>query len=512
MHRCLQIPEILLQVVAHYQPHDKRTLAALARTCRLFEGPAADQLWREPGSATLRYILGCFTADLFETVTVSGKLTLRLLRPVLLSDWERPRRYCDRVRVYACGYNYQSTPFREDETLSLLLIWLPDGFLFPKLENLVLEFVLSGDQHLTLLLFRHLLSPRLKSIDFRTPTPLVLSVLPAITQRALTLTELRFGKMPANPYTPADHATIFSFVRSLNHIRHLTIPALDRDTFIHVARLDSLQELDVEGLSDGVDPSALLPIESFVDLKYITLSDADMVTATRLLHLLSDSPLERINVASKDFTPSASVSAFYSGIAAHIRRSSLREFHHTWADDGCEIGLEMLSSLCSFSQLTTVYIHSTGGFDLNDQSLAPLARAWPSMRSFSLQHPSSDAELTLAALLPFAQYCPELTFIEMTFDTTIIPSSTSTSSGERIKRPELGQLGVGLSRLDKAFPVARFLSAVFPNLGVVYNTWEEADEEDQEAADVMNARWQEVQELIPQLVEVRAEGRLEQGA
>ncbi|KAJ7052020.1 hypothetical protein C8F01DRAFT_1376384 [Mycena amicta] len=511
MHRCLQIPEILLQVVAHYRLHDRSTLAALARTCRLFEGPAADRLWRDPGPGILQYIFGCFPADLFETVTDSGKLKLRLLRPVLLGDWERPRRYCDRVRVFAFGDNYRKDPFQEEEALSLLLIWLPDGFLFPKLENLVLQLIFA-DTRLSLMLFRRLLSPRLKSIDFETPTPPVLSILPAITQMALTLTELRFAKMTHNPHTAADHATICFFVRSLNHLRHLTIPALDHDTFIHVARLASLQELNVE-LSEGVDPSVLLPVESFVGLKQITLSEADMVTATRLLHLLSDSPLEHIDVASKKFTPSASVSSFYSGIAAHIRRSSLREFRHTWSDYGCEIGLEMLSCLSSFSQLTTIYIHSTGGFDLNDQSIAPLARAWPSLKSFSLKHPSSDSELTLAALLPFAQYCPELIFIKMTFDTTIIPSSTSTSSGERIKRPELGHLGVNRSRLDKSFPVARFLSAVFPNLGVVYNSWQEgADDEDFDDVVNMLGAWQEVEELIPQLVAVRAEGRLKQGA
>ena len=50
MHHALEIQEILSNIFDHFFPVDDRAaatnLAALARTCRAFKGPALDLLWR----------------------------------------------------------------------------------------------------------------------------------------------------------------------------------------------------------------------------------------------------------------------------------------------------------------------------------------------------------------------------------------------------------------------------------------------------------------------------------
>jgi len=72
VHRCLLIPEILglvCEVLREDQttgpPNEQlATLAALARTCRAFEGPALDFLWREVSG--LRLLLCVMPSDLFK--------------------------------------------------------------------------------------------------------------------------------------------------------------------------------------------------------------------------------------------------------------------------------------------------------------------------------------------------------------------------------------------------------------------------------------------------------------
>jgi hypothetical protein len=81
MHRTLDIPEILDFIFAELQPQSdlrslsrekrkkapsRRDFAALARTCKRFQGPALDFLWRT--QATLANLLKCLPSHLWEIV------------------------------------------------------------------------------------------------------------------------------------------------------------------------------------------------------------------------------------------------------------------------------------------------------------------------------------------------------------------------------------------------------------------------------------------------------------
>ena len=71
VHRCLLVPE-LFSLVCEVLTHDyemrlsqpSATLAPLARTCRAFEGPALDVLWRKIEG--LPPLLCTMPSDLFE--------------------------------------------------------------------------------------------------------------------------------------------------------------------------------------------------------------------------------------------------------------------------------------------------------------------------------------------------------------------------------------------------------------------------------------------------------------
>jgi hypothetical protein len=80
MHRCFLIPEIVQLVCDsdefaedgfEVQAETRRTLTALALTCRLFHEPALDRLWRHLGS--LGPLVKCMPSDLWKVRRESYK-------------------------------------------------------------------------------------------------------------------------------------------------------------------------------------------------------------------------------------------------------------------------------------------------------------------------------------------------------------------------------------------------------------------------------------------------------
>jgi hypothetical protein len=71
MHRALGILDIIELICAHVQAHGagsaERDFAALARTCKDFQEPALDRLWRE--QRTITNILTCLPPNLWEETT-----------------------------------------------------------------------------------------------------------------------------------------------------------------------------------------------------------------------------------------------------------------------------------------------------------------------------------------------------------------------------------------------------------------------------------------------------------
>ncbi|KAJ7440614.1 hypothetical protein FB451DRAFT_126112 [Mycena latifolia] len=102
MHRCLDVVELVELLCSELRllPRGQSALAALARTCKQLQGPALDHLWHH--QYTLRHILGCMPAGLFDTYEDLGNpgiKRMRLLRPIVNGDWQRPMEYAHRVGV-----------------------------------------------------------------------------------------------------------------------------------------------------------------------------------------------------------------------------------------------------------------------------------------------------------------------------------------------------------------------------------------------------------------------------
>ncbi|KAJ7064438.1 hypothetical protein C8F01DRAFT_1353704, partial [Mycena amicta] len=514
MHRCLQIPEIVLQVVelaSTMSIWPKGTFLSLALVCRAFEDPALDELWRDLGTRGLEYILRCFPADLLKVVVAPHKFVVRLLRPVALADWDRPLRYCNRVRKY--DFVDTDTSFVDLEfakysnAFTLLSVWVPGECLFPRLESLTWNA--EAVNHIRLFL-----SPHLKKIQLGRPSRLMLSLFPTIMQRGLPLVDVQIG--PGDDWTweevvvcsVAERTAISAFVRTLNRLTRLVVPALDRGTFYHIATLPSVTTLRLGSLSPDALPSFPHSTDIFPKLEDLSISMADMPTATRLLPLVSKSPLGILTIMPLPSASTAQVSAFHAALTANIQSSSFRGFHHYYSTardvvDMWNISPEAFLAVSSFSGLTRLSLNCRGGYEIDEVTLTSLVRGCPNLVYLQFHQVIRETAFTLATLIIIAQHCPSLERLRLTFRTTTIPSlRPSSHGGERRTQNSLRELDVDFSTLGDraASPIARFLSGLFPALtDISYSGAYGA-----EFAEIRH-RWEEVSGLIPKLNQLRQE-------
>ncbi|KAJ7145559.1 hypothetical protein C8R44DRAFT_755517 [Mycena epipterygia] len=142
MHRSLEILEIVEMICAHFFPDQNasiywreeatRDLVAIATTCRMFRDPALDLVWR--AQRTLEHLLRCMPGDLWEPPVVP-KCThlLRLRRPIMPTDWDRPFFYASRIRHLSV---YYAARLPAPHVLRELSLCLPRDCLFPNLRSM----------------------------------------------------------------------------------------------------------------------------------------------------------------------------------------------------------------------------------------------------------------------------------------------------------------------------------------------------------------------------------------
>jgi hypothetical protein len=75
MHRCLMIPEICVQICNEIcELQSRKTLAAMAQSCRTFEQPALSILWHT--QLSMGPMMGCLPDGVWEQSAESGATTL----------------------------------------------------------------------------------------------------------------------------------------------------------------------------------------------------------------------------------------------------------------------------------------------------------------------------------------------------------------------------------------------------------------------------------------------------
>jgi hypothetical protein len=166
----------------------------------------------------------------------------------------------------------------------------------------------------------------------------------------------------------------------------------------------------------------------------------------------------------------------------------------------------MMRPLLGLSALTSLYLSSRDGFDLDDTTFADMAASWPHIERLELmtlsEYEGFTPRATLRSLYSFARHCPRLERLQILFDATSVPLASEDAD---LVHGALRSLALGRSPISAPIvgDVAAFLCSLFPNLGALatgHHEWESDRHMDEEFLDDRvryHRRWKEVERLLP---------------
>ncbi|KAF7360441.1 hypothetical protein MVEN_00774300 [Mycena venus] len=529
MHRCLKVTELLDLIFSYLEPFpltlkflashlddnfERRhtsDLIVLACTCTIFNGPALDIIWRT--QTTLQNLLRCMPHDLFTIVRNNNKRTMTLCRPIVAADWDRALVYAQRVRNF--GFCVNEAQVSLSAIFPALASSLPGDKIFPNLIHLQWSPEADSD------------FPYLRLFLAQTVTDLSISCMGSSSNASLftafalqcpKLTRVKVNlkyKISPPSDTDASHTDaspiLSEFTRHLEFVEDLGMSILDFSVIPHIARSRTLRSLQIAELHNPPpysSPPLAVPL-SFIRLDQLRLENVSVDAASGVLRLSTDAPLQTLSIGLHERLNIKATEVVYDTLGKCTRsQSSLtmlmlfhREVDSSGMHDGYMISSRAMQHLFSLGNLVRVLIHSPCGFDLDDALVARMARAWPQVELLELRESVAPAKqpITVDCLRSFAQYCPRLRNLHMTFNACFISSNTTVAV---VPQSSLSCLKVAHSRLSSrnAMHVAQFLVSIFPRLacveaGVRYNE----DDSDESAWERRQGGWDEVQYYVQEI-------------
>ncbi|KAJ7224925.1 hypothetical protein B0H12DRAFT_1328790 [Mycena haematopus] len=492
MHRALSIVELVENVCVQLghgdlvplQTNAARDLALLARTSTIFLNPALDVLWRSQDG--LVNLLKCMPDDLLDIPDIVRENPergfgrrpppadpIRIRRPILPTDWERPLFYMCRVKFFSLPSIH-----RYSEVLDNFGSCLPTETIFPNLEKLYWHE--PPLEHLSLFMTPRLANIRLSgadSADFSSVSSYVRKC-PGLKTVDLLI---NVGVYDAAARSSWPFSTI---VRGLMHLEELCVPEVDSTALAHLAKLPRLKSLYFAYQDPLEEP--LGQSNRSVGFPALTqLGVPSVAAATTLLKFFWKTPLETLIIHNSSCTPMTKMAAweFYSSLGAHCSHASLLKI----VDGGLtyvmeaspeqittySVGGDVLQPLFSFTNLHQVELRHTVGFDLDDATILDMARSWPRITALTLEASTTrhmPSRVTLGGLYAFAEHCPRLSSLGITFDATSIPH-TPLSGEIRTRQLCFMSLHVYCSPIGDPERVAEFLFSMFPRLRIIHTSY-----------------------------------------
>ncbi|KAJ7118310.1 hypothetical protein C8R44DRAFT_190855, partial [Mycena epipterygia] len=458
-------------------------------------------------------LLRCMPTDLvfeeFESGPTSRR-TIRFLRPIVATDWDRLRLYGYRVKHLWSGLNQQVSLTEIFPTLSMCLV---DDRLMPNLSTLHWSHSNIEFSYIHLFLTSKITTLRL-SFDDECPDLSLLAMLPRACP-TLKDVSILLHRSPRQftKVTRGAQASISRFIHGLHHLEKLNMWIPDVAALEHLGRLPALRALELRSLPAALAASPSSQMRMFANLGDLALRATDLGAATEFLGIVVGACLKSVFVRA---SPVGSIEQLenFSGALALCSRShtTLTSLRIDNSDNSAAVYLSgdpsssnLLRTLFCFGQLRDIDIHSDFGFDLDDTDLSDMARAWPALESLDLQGRSkSMPRATLQSLRMIAQYCPRLHTLRIAFDAIIPPPTDETS--EHVSQHSLTSLHVEESGINpRTLPIAHFLSRIFPNLNIISTAREYDDDDDEFEADIsaeemdFHHRWKQVESQLDEL-------------
>ncbi|KAJ7440343.1 hypothetical protein B0H11DRAFT_2099928, partial [Mycena galericulata] len=532
MHRTFEIPEIVALIFAELKGPcsirtggHRRDFAALARTCKSFQGPALDLLWSEQN--TLTNVLRCLPRHLWEE---KGDGQLRFLDGIKAADWEIPLSYSRRVQKLSLIW-FSSVPsgyphFPTADVLHTVATYLPPGYLFPNIRDV--SWNPPEDS-----LFPYIglfLGPKITAarLAFSRNTSNV-SLLPQLALPYPAIESLVINSVVEN--SELFRRTASRTVLLLKNIQTLWLDKLDRDALEYLSQLPDLGTLilDLPDLQDlGPRSPRMRSVERpFPALRTLKFFNTTIEFALEFLDFWPVCFLRDFYIGTEVPATKFITGQIYVTVARQISPATLETLHIQHAEDGemptppaarvadYVVGGPEIAPLFYFRNLTELTLEAPVGFDIDDTTALDMASAWPNLKQFRLGSATDlwyPSRMTLHGLCAFAKHCRNLRSLAISMDATTVPSPDA-----QISQSALLHLDVGPSSIVDPPTVTRFMSSLFPSLRTIKTLndwrWQEEEplqgEEEQEALERgYYAKWKQVEGFVPMVAAVRREEQL----
>lgn len=415
------------------------------------------------------------------------------MRAIIPSDWDRFMIYAPRIKIFN-SYD-EDCPLSSASALEVYRAMdvRMEPNLLPNLQRLSWEH--TGDDIFPFI--RLFLTPHVRELRIK-PEAVSnnqLSFLHTLHTRQLPMRDFEWWSEAKVDITEAIAPTL----RGWTQLGTLTLTNFTQPH--HLMHLPRLYELT---MSFSVTDMTLLPHTDsrlgFLSLNDVMIHHCSLKNAAVLFEMMSNSPLRSLLMTEIHSSSPADWKSFLSVLSNHCDQLLFTDIHLAddnvlWPSEGM-VSIDSLRPLLSFTNLIHVRLHHPCGFDLDDEDIKTMAKAWPQLGVLHIEKDTfplqwARSKLTLQCLLPIAQYCTKIGSIVLYLDaTTIAPVSPR----QEIRNHSLVHLDVRSSPILAAPKVAAFLSDIFPRIETVKSE-KRFVKEDRTHVRVL-PMWGEVEDLI----------------
>ncbi|KAG1900584.1 uncharacterized protein F5891DRAFT_1032737 [Suillus fuscotomentosus] len=431
MHPALQNLEIICMISSYVKCS---SLPSFASTCRAFEHPALNALWRDLQS--VKPLVQCLPDDLFGFDELGG---VALQEPLDDRMWHTLFKYTSRVHSITVPNDMEAI---NPVCLLVLSCSSAPALLFPNLRKL--EWHASGT-HCAADFLRMVFVPSLLELNMDIPSASsaffsVLSSLGTSCPRLQNMS-LNYGFRPlilsfeASPF-------ITRPISQLHHLHTLSVCDLGIQGIEHLTELRALESLSLKFTIDSAWDIVDLSLSGFHNLQSLSLSTVTMEQASDFLSSLQFVRTKEIRVDFEDQDESTAI---------------LRLF-----------AISIFAPLYACRNLTQLLVGSVCYISMSNKELGQLVTAWPKLQVLQIKcYPSDDSDSiipTFHGLITLLGRCPALTSLTLVINVTKLNGIDLKSPGGGCRNERLKFLALGNSPIKVPVNVALIISGLFPNL------------------------------------------------
>ncbi|KAG2040984.1 hypothetical protein BDR03DRAFT_947862 [Suillus americanus] len=470
MHPALQNFDIICTIClyVHYG-----SLPALASTCRIFERPALDVLWKNLKS--VEPLVKCLPSDLFGI----EKGHMELLKPLDAKIWSILCKYTS--RVHSITQSDRSTVI---EPLGSIMLSCPSApaSLFPNLRELKWR---TDGTHYAAEFLRMAFVPTLLSLDMNisSASTVFLSVLSSLGILCPHLQTLNM-RLPSatNDLHRKTSPFVAQSISQLHRLRVLFVWDLGNQGNEHLMQLQAMQTLWLDlKASSAWERRSLVQSPGFHNLYSLVLFIDDLEHAADFLRSLQVIDSKNIGIRFTTAHPSTSsstrLSQFFTVLGETCDHNNLESFGLRESTK-VSTNPDIFKPLYTCHNLTRLFVGRSWNISMADEELCQLVSGWPQLQVLDISRFVAINETTIPTfhgLISLLRLCPALTSLTLVIDTTKLEGIDLKTPGGGVFNDHLEELVLTNSPITSPLKVALILSGLFPNLlKVDLDCWDSA--------------------------------------